>query len=93
MACCIKKFPLSPRESCAASDAEALLILNGIRMAIEEGDFANSAELPAWKQECIQNYVHCVDDAWGGPCYDCLRRCEGQYKWPAEMCPPPEEGK
>ncbi len=89
MACCIKKFPLSPKESCAASEAETLLILNSIRMTIEEDDFANNAHLPPWKQECIKGYVFCMGVEWLGSCYDCLRLCEGQRKWP-ETCPFPD---
>jgi hypothetical protein len=95
--CCIKKFPLSPVESCAATEAEALKVLNGLRMAYEaaknagdvEDDFANNADLPEWKQECISNYVACKSEPdWTGPCYACLRRCEGQQRWPFAMCSP-----
>jgi hypothetical protein len=95
--CCIKKFPLSPVESCAATEAEALIVLNGLRMAYEasqntedaEDDFANNAHLPEWKRECIGNYVACKNEPdWTGPCYDCLRRCEGQQRWPFGMCSP-----
>lgn len=86
--CCIKNYPLSPVESCAASEEHALLILNGIRMAIDEGDFANNAELPEWKQQCIKSWVRCKQEGWMGPCYACLRRCEGQREWPEELCHP-----
>ncbi len=87
--CCIKKFPLSPRESCAAQAAEILEALNGLRMAVDEGEFTNNADLPEWKQRCIKGYVLCVDQGWPGNCYECLRLCEGQQKWP-EHCPSPD---
>jgi hypothetical protein len=95
--CCIKKFPLSPVESCGASEVDALRILNGMKMAYEaakddgdEDDFANNHHLPEWKQDCIRNYVICkTDPEWSGPCYDCLRRCEGQQDWPFRQCGPP----
>ena len=89
LACCIQKFPLSPNESCAASEAAAVPIPEGIRMGIEEDDFANNADLPEWKQECIRAYVGCKRMRWQGNCYDCLRLCEGQRKWPGG-CPSPD---
>jgi len=92
--CCIKKFPLSPVESCAATEAEALIVLNGLRMAYEaaqnakdeEDDFANNADLPEWKQRCIRSYVDCKNEGWMGSCYQCLRYCEGQQEWPFNQC-------
>jgi hypothetical protein len=92
--CCIKKFPLSPVESCAATEAEALEVLNGLRMAFEvvqndgdtEDDFANNLHLPEWKQRCIRNYVDCKNEGWTGSCYACLRYCEGQRDWPFNKC-------
>lgn len=92
--CCIKKFPLSPVESCAATEAEALLVLNGLRMAYEaaqnageeEDDFANNTHLPEWKQLCIRSYVDCKNEGWTGSCYQCLRSCAGQQEWPFNQC-------
>ncbi len=92
--CCIKKFPLSPVEGCAATEAEALLVLNGLRMAYEaaqntgdkEDDFANNTHLPEWKQRCIRSYVDCKNEGWMGSCYQCLRYCEGQQEWPFNQC-------
>jgi hypothetical protein len=91
--CCIKKFPLSPIESCAATEAEVFETLNGMKMAYEaatdagdEDDFANNAHLPEWKQQCIKNYVDCRSKAWIGNCYACLRSCEGQQEWPDDQC-------
>lgn len=89
MVCCIKKFPLSPVESCAAAPSEILDVLNGLKMAMDAGDFANNANLPEWKQRCIRSFVECQDKKWTGSCYDCLRRCEGQRDWPTGMCSPP----
>jgi hypothetical protein len=90
--CCIKKYPLSPLENCNASPPDVIRVLRDISSIIHMAEeLEDTKDLPKWKQECISNYVSCVDDSWGGPCYDCLRRCEGQQKWPADMCPPPEE--
>jgi hypothetical protein len=83
--CCIQQFPLSPVESCAATEAEALIVLNGLRMAYEatqdagnaEDDFTNNADLPEWKQRCIRSYVDCKNEGWTGSCYQCLRYYEG----------------
>ena len=89
--CCIKKYPLTALESCTASRSDVSRVLRDVALKIDDEDFENNEDLPEWKQECIKNFVYCVDDHWGGPCYDCLRRCEGQHKWPGEMCPAPED--
>lgn len=97
--CCIKKYPLSPAESCAASSAEILETLMAMEAAFqatrhtegddeEADDFANNADLPAWKQRCIKYFVDCRNQRWSGNCYDCIRRCEGQQDWPFGMCAP-----
>jgi hypothetical protein len=101
MVCCIKKFPLSPVESCAATAADMLEAFNRLKMvgaegggdedADEDDDFANNVGLPEWKQQCIRNWYRCTQERWVGNCYDCLRRCEGQQEWPAGMCHPPIE--
>jgi hypothetical protein len=91
--CCVKNHPLSALESCTANPSDVLRVLREISLRIEDEDFENNKDLPEWKQECIKNYVHCMDERWGGPCYDCIRRCEGQHKWPLDMCPPPEGGE
>ena len=105
MSCCIQKHPLTAAESCGASALEIAEVLNGARVLHEAtntgeqgatdpdvskvDDFANNSHLPAWKQECIRNYVACQNEPdWQGACYDCLRRCEGQQDWPFEMCWP-----
>lgn len=100
MACCIKNYPLSPAESCAATPEEILKTLAALEAAHqatrhdvdaddEADDFANNALLPEWKQECIRNFVYCqTKPGWVGPCYECLRRCEGQHQWPFSMCEP-----
>jgi hypothetical protein len=106
--CCIKKFPLTPVESCGATAAEVAEILNGVKVLneavqptgeesaapadearVEEDDFANNADLPEWKQECIKFYVDCQNKEWTGSCYECIRRCEGQHEWPFSLCAPP----
>ncbi|WP_375768307.1 hypothetical protein NR798_42605 [Archangium gephyra] len=104
--CCIKKFPLSPVESCAATVPEVDQVLGDMVLDMaaeptadeaaqnaaddsEEDDFANNKDLPEWKQRCIRNYVACkLRQNWIGPCYECLRRCEGQQEWPMAMCRP-----
>jgi len=101
MVCCIKKFPLTPMESCGATAGEVAEVLNGVKVLNEatqsedepasekKDDFANNAHLPEWKQRCIKNYYSCQQEPdWTGPCYDCLRRCEGQQEWPFAMCGP-----
>lgn len=77
MVCCVKKFSLTPVESCGATMAEADQILRVMVTLMEADDFANNADLPKWKQECIKNYVECTAGFWLGSCYDCIRRCEG----------------
>jgi hypothetical protein len=103
-ACCIKKFPLSPQESCAATRAEILETLMALEAAYQatqstegevedtaEDDFANNAHLPEWKQRCIKGFVDCENKRWTGNCYDCLRYCEGQREWPGRACRPRAE--
>jgi hypothetical protein len=96
--CCIKKFPLTPVESCGASLAEVDRVLSDMSAALHaaqalEDDFAHNAHLPEWKQLCIKGFVTCKNEGWTGSCYDCLRRCEGQQEWPAEMCGPRKKKK
>jgi hypothetical protein len=94
VACCIRKFPLSPVESCAATEAEALKVLSVLKTAYEavkaaedeEDGFANNLDLPEWKQRCIRSYVDCKNEGWMGSCYQCLRYCEGQQEWPFNQC-------
>jgi hypothetical protein len=99
--CCIKKFPLSPVESCGASVSEVDRVLKSMALAItvqmaadkvddaaEEDDFANNKDLPEWKQECIRGYSNCKEYGWTGNCYECLRFCEGQRAWPIATCGP-----
>lgn len=45
-------------------------------------------KVPKWKQECIDNYYYCQQYKWKGNCYDCLRLCEGQRRWPVDKCRP-----
>jgi hypothetical protein len=95
VSCCIKKFPLSPVESCGITEAEAMRTLVVLAAAYEateftedEDEFANNAGLPEWKQKCIKLYVDCKNQHWTGNCYDCIRRCEGQHDWPFAICEP-----
>lgn len=88
LVCCIKKFPFTPVESCAAAPADIFEALNGLKMAIDDGEFANNANLPEWKQRCIKSFVNCIDSKWTGNCYNCMRSCEGQREWPVRACKP-----
>lgn len=95
VSCCIKKFPLSPVESCGITEAEAMRTLvtlavayEATELAEEEDEFANNADLPEWKQRCIRLYVGCKNQLWTGNCYDCIRYCEGQREWPQRKCRP-----
>jgi len=99
VACCIKNYPLSPAESCAASPEEILKTLAFMEAAFQSeqytedadedaDDFANNAHLPEWKQRCIKGFVDCENKRWLGNCYDCLRYCEGQREWPGQACRP-----
>ncbi|RKG73584.1 hypothetical protein D7V88_36225 [Corallococcus terminator] len=93
MSCCVKQHPLSPVDSCGASEAEALAVLTILKTAYEASRLAEDvedglAQLPEWKQVCIRNYVDCKNQGWKGGCYDCLRYCEGQHEWPFRACSP-----
>lgn len=84
MTCCIKKHPLSPAESCAASQKEILAALMALEAAAhieadDADDFANNAGLPEWKQRCIKGYVDCENKGWTGRC---------QHDWPTSLCGP-----
>ncbi|MCP3137160.1 hypothetical protein [Pyxidicoccus xibeiensis] len=99
--CCIKKYPATAAQSCAATATEVAEVLNGLRVLNEVADaadeeldeesiddFINNADLPEWKQECIRLYVNCKNEGWTGSCYDCIRYCEGQHDWPFRTCSP-----
>jgi len=59
---------------------------------IDPDEFINNRDMPEWKQRCIKFYVACVDRGWVGNCYDCIRYCEGQRKWPRKKCHPRGDG-
>jgi hypothetical protein len=87
--CCIKKYPLSPLENCTATPADVIRVLRDVSLIIKTAEEAeNSTDFPEWKQACINNYVRCVDERWEGPCYDCIRLCEGQQRWSSDLCRP-----
>jgi hypothetical protein len=83
VSCCVKTHDFDPAH-CGATDAEAAALLTAAAAA----EFARTANLPPWKLECVDNYVSCIEEGWTGSCYSCLRYCEGQRKWPFEMCGP-----
>jgi hypothetical protein len=91
--CCIKKYPLSPLENCTASRSDVLRVLRDMSLRIDDEEFENNKDLPEWKQICIKNFVRCQDEGWKGPCYDCIRYCEGQHEWPEAKCPDPLKRK
>ncbi|WP_226993912.1 hypothetical protein [Myxococcus hansupus] len=92
--CCIQRNPGMP-EACGLSASEAASHMAGVKMAVEAvgdvpvvWDDTHNAELPEWKRRCIRNYGDCKEGLFAGPCYDCLRMCEGQQDWPLDMCGP-----
>lgn len=103
MNCCIKKYPLTPAESCGATAAD---IAEAFRGAKALNDAAKAAESSAkattgeddpdegWREHCQDMYVLCRDQKkprWEGPCDDCLRNCHGQKQWPFHWCHPKEK--
>ncbi|KFE66068.1 hypothetical protein DB31_1133 [Hyalangium minutum] len=69
--------------------AEILEALGQIEAAARVLEAAG--RLPKWKKECIAKYSECQDEKWVGNCHDCLRRCQGQQKWPDDMCYDPRK--
>jgi len=95
--CCLQRNPGAP-EACGLSASEAASLMAGAKAAgraaaetdgaTQEWDDSHNAALPEWKRRCIRDYGDCKDGQYAGPCYDCLRRCEGQREWPISMCRP-----
>ncbi|MCP3143161.1 hypothetical protein [Pyxidicoccus xibeiensis] len=96
--CCIEAHPGIP-EACGLTASEAATIMaasvaaTGTHDGAEEWDDSHNADLPEWKRECIQFYGDCKEAMFTGPCYECLRRCEGQQAWPLDMCRPRKKRK
>jgi hypothetical protein len=100
--CCVQRNPGAP-EACGLSASEAASLMAGAKAAgraaaqtdsaTQEWNDSHNAALPEWKRECIRFYGDCKDSRFSGPCYDCLRRCEGQQSWPFEMCRPRKQRK
>jgi hypothetical protein len=86
VSCCVQRNPGAP-EACGLSAAEAASLMAGAKAAgsaaaatdsaAQEWDDSHNAALPDWKRECIRFYGDCWEARFSGPCYDCLRRCEG----------------
>ncbi|RKH97786.1 hypothetical protein D7Y04_25490 [Corallococcus sp. AB038B] len=95
--CCVEAHPGNPA-ACGLTAGEAAALMGatagaGTAAAItssqaKEDEFAHNAHLPEWKQRCIRAWNDCADGRLDGPCTACLRRCEGQHEWPADMCGP-----
>jgi len=95
--CCLQRNPGAP-EACGLSASEAASLMAGAKAAdsataatdsvAQEWDDSHNAALPEWKRECIRAYGDCKQGRYTEPCYDCLRRCEGQQQWPLNMCRP-----
>ncbi|MFY2562973.1 hypothetical protein ACN469_35595 [Corallococcus terminator] len=87
--CCIQRFG---SEACGFTKTEAAILMAGAKEATsgasdaEEWADAHNENLPEWKRRCIRNYGDCKEGRFSGPCYDCMRRCEGQQEWPLDMC-------
>lgn len=102
--CCVKKFPLTPEQSCGVRGSEAAALLQAMEMASEvtEEDFAAETDETiegaktddpdeGWREHCRDTYVLCRDQKkprWEGDCYACFRYCEGQKQWPYDLCHP-----
>ncbi|GHG84107.1 hypothetical protein GCM10012319_39390 [Comamonas sp. KCTC 72670] len=99
VSCCIQRNPGMP-EMCGLTASEAASHMAGVKMAVEaaegapaEWDDSHNEALPEWKRRCIRDYAACKDGGWKGPCYDCLRYCEGQQEWPTDQCFPSKKRK
>jgi len=102
--CCVKKFPLTPEQSCGIPAAEAAALLKTMEMANEAAEEEAAAEKDAatkeatqddpdegWREHCRDSYVQCRDQRkprWVGDCHACFRYCEGQRQWPFDLCYP-----
>jgi hypothetical protein len=87
MSCCIQNHPFTFVQNCGADPFEAAKIFEALGQMEAAGQALEAAgRLPKWKKDCIDNYVKCQLEGWAGNCYDCIRRCEGQHKWPKDMC-------
>lgn len=92
VSCCVRNHPLTPVQSCGVDPMKAAEILEALGQLEAAAQVLEAAgRLPKWKKECIGKYVKCQNQGWAGNCYDCLRRCEGQHKWPEDMCYDPRE--
>ena len=92
VSCCVQNHPLTPVQSCGADPLEAAEILDALEQFAAAAQVLEAAgRLPKWKKECIDKYVKCQLEGWVGNCYDCIRRCEGQRKWPKDMCYDPRK--
>ncbi len=92
MSCCIQNHPFTFVQNCGADPFEAAKILEALGQMEAAGQALEAAgRLPKWKKACIDKYVECQLRGWVGNCYDCIRRCEGQHKWPEDMCYDPRK--
>jgi hypothetical protein len=76
--CCVKKFPLTPEQSCGVPAAEATALLK----AMDRRGLAGALR---------ETYVQCRGQKkprWVGDCHACFRYCEGQRQWPFDLCHP-----
>jgi len=104
MNCCIKKYPLTPAESCGATAADITEVLSSAKALDDAAQAAKDATQAkakegeddpdeGWREHCRDMYVLCRDQKkprWVGPCDDCLRNCHGQRQWPFHWCHPKE---
>nr|WP_223782036.1 hypothetical protein [Myxococcus sp. AS-1-15] len=94
VSCCLQKSRGNP-EACGLTASEAATLMAGGQAASNpaEWDDSHNESLPEWKRRCIRAYGDCQDGLFSGPCYDCMRRCEGQHEWPIDMCEPKRKRK
>jgi hypothetical protein len=48
----------------------------------------HNSDVPEWKRRCINRLTRCLNFNWTGDCEACMRWCEGQHRWPSNICRP-----
>jgi hypothetical protein len=81
MVCCIKKFPLTPVESCGATAVEAAEVLNGAKALNEATKPAVNEAAKADGQKDATATEDDPDDGWKQHCRDTYVACRDQKGW------------
>ncbi|WP_426747225.1 hypothetical protein VZQ01_06715 [Myxococcus faecalis] len=90
--CCLQRNVGNP-EACGLTAAEAGKYISAAMALDGSGEKSEEKDDPdeEWKQQCMDLYVQCQNQTkprWSGDCHACFRNCEGQHKWPFQMCHP-----